>query len=375
MATDPWHYPRRDLAERTLNLLANGPGQALVLFAPRRTGKTEFLLKDLGPLADRNGHRVIYASFWQAPLAPLAVLLHALEISHRQGSFSDRVRSTALALTPKLKLSAPVPGATAESEIDLTQLAGKPPSELLLYLDMLFDQLADPARPTVLLLDEVQELARNDDNGPLVSALRTSLDKRSDGLKVVFTGSSREGLKAMFAAREAPFFHFATPIDLPPLGEGFVDHLLVLFDKTANRSLDRAEALDAFRRLHGNPYFFRSLLELLLLNSGLELADALHDVRDRIASQLGYPETWLSLSPIQRAIVNGLADGLQKPFSQPARDQFGRLLGETAPSAARVQAAIRKLENLELVDRYGGTWRLDDPEFANWVRDRGRNGQ
>ena len=45
-----------------------------------------------------------------------------------------------------------------------------------------------------------------------MAALRASLDKRAERLRVVFTGSSREGLAAMFSARQAPFFHFATPI-------------------------------------------------------------------------------------------------------------------------------------------------------------------
>jgi len=215
MINDPWHYVRDDLATRTLRLLTDGPAQALTLFAPRRTGKTEFLIKDLGPLAEERGHRVIYASFWQAPLSPLAVLLHALESSLKKGTFTDRVRNTALALTPKLKLSAPIQGAKAEAEIDLTTLDKKPPSDLLLYLDDLLERLSRKRKATLLLLDEVQELARNPSNGPLVSAMRTSLDRRSNRLKAVFTGSSREGLAAMFSAREAPFFHFATPIECP----------------------------------------------------------------------------------------------------------------------------------------------------------------
>ena len=53
MAKDPWHFERRELATRTLSLLTDGPAQALTMFAPRRTGKTEFLIKDLAPLAEQ----------------------------------------------------------------------------------------------------------------------------------------------------------------------------------------------------------------------------------------------------------------------------------------------------------------------------------
>lgn len=372
MAKDPWHFERRDLAARILSLLTDGPAQALTMFAPRRTGKTEFLIKDLAPLAEERGHRVIYASFWQAPLSPLAVLLHAFELSLKRGKFSDRLKSTALALTPKLKLSAPVPGGKAEAEIDLTSLDKKPPSDLLLYLDDLLDRLARKRKPTILLLDEIQELARSSNNAPLVAALRTSLDKRSSSLKAVFTGSNREGLATMFSAREAPFFHFATPIELEGLGAPFVDHLLKTFHKTSRRTLIRDNMVNAFDQLHGNPYFFRNLIEVLLLDTTLSIEDGVERVRHRIAVELGYPKIWLTLTPIQRATAQALAKGMTKPFSQESREAIAKAMGGEPPSTARVQAALRKLNKLGLADTYTGEWALDDPEFAAWMRETQR---
>jgi hypothetical protein len=93
-------------------------------------------------MAEDQEHRVIYASFWQAPLSPLAVLLPALKLSLKRGKFSDRLRNTVLALTPKLTLSAPISGVNAAAEIDLTSRDKKPPSDLLLYLDDLLNRLA-----------------------------------------------------------------------------------------------------------------------------------------------------------------------------------------------------------------------------------------
>ena len=156
MAADPWHFPRREFTARVLKLLRDGPGQALTLFGPRRTGKTEFLLKDIAPLAEQRGHRVIYASFWQAPLSPLAVLLHAMETSLRRGTFGDRVRRSVSGLTPTLKLSAF--GAGVEAKVDLTALGGRPPDDLLVHLDDLLERVSGGSKATILLLDEVQGL-------------------------------------------------------------------------------------------------------------------------------------------------------------------------------------------------------------------------
>ena len=63
MAGNHWHFPRSELAETTLNLIVNGPTNAITMFGLRRMGKTEFLRDDLGPLAEKRGHRVIYINF------------------------------------------------------------------------------------------------------------------------------------------------------------------------------------------------------------------------------------------------------------------------------------------------------------------------
>lgn len=369
MARDPWHFRRDELAEQVLGTLAHGPAQALSLFAPRRAGKTEFLVQDLAPHAEAHGHRVIYASFWQAPLSPLAVLLHALEKSRERGRVVDRIRTSAWRVAPKLKLSASVPGTGtgAEAEIDLTRLKGEPPTNLLLHLDDLLGWVSRKGRPTLLLLDEVQELARNRGNASVVAALRTGLDKRRVGLRAVFTGSSRAGLTAMFSNREAPFFHFATPIDLPTLGQPFVEHLLAVFQRTAKRALDRDGMLDAFSRLHRNPYFFRLLVQTMLHDPEHTVRSALDHVRERISADLGYPEAWLSLTPIQRETARALAMGASRPFSRAFRAALGSALGEEAPTAARVQAALRRLERRGIADTARGEWELADPGFGRWI--------
>ena len=362
---DSWHFHREDLARRTLSLLAAGPARALTLFGPRRTGKTEFLIRDLGPVAQADGHRVIYVSFWQTPLSPLAALLHALETSLERGTFADRLRRAGRALSPKLQLSIPMVG---RAEVDVAALSGKPPSDLLLHLDDLLERVSARDKPAILMLDEVQELARSEDNETLVAAMRTSLDKRSDRLKAVFTGSSREGLAAMFTARQAPFFHFATPIDLPPLGEPFVDHVLATMTEVAGRRPDREAMHAAFETFRGNPYYFRMLVEWMILHPHLDAAAAIRDVRRRIAEELGYQDTWLALTPLQRAVAHALREHA-KPFSQASRDAMATRLDDEAPSASRVQAALRRLERLGLADRSDAGWALADAEWGDWIRD------
>ncbi len=372
-APDPWHYPRTELAKRTFALIEKRLANALVLFGPRRIGKTEFLLRDLGPLAEKAGHRVVYASCWQSPLSPAATLLAALHEGLKKRGLAGQLQRLAEGLGPRIRLGAKLPGlGEAGAEIDLTSLKGTPASDVLLLIDELLGKLARKAKPTVLMLDEVQELATEPANRPLVAALRTSLDKRRDGLAAVFTGSNRDALAAMFSHRQAPFFHFATSIELEPLGRPFVEHLLAAFHRATGERLDTAAALAAFEDLHGNPFFFRKLLELLLPESKRDIKTALERLRIGLAANLGYDRLWLSLNPLQRALAHTLARGTQTPFGEANRAEIGRLTNPPPPTIAQTQTALRRLVRLNVVTRIDGNtaYVFDDPELARWIASR-----
>jgi hypothetical protein len=372
---DPWHYPRTALAKRTFALIEQRLANALVLFGPRRIGKTEFLIRDLGPLAEKAGHRVVYASFWQSPLSPVATLLTALHEGQQKRGLVGQLQRLAGGFGPKLKIGAKLAGVgEAGAEIDLAGLKGTPPSDMLLLMDQLLGKLARKTKPTVLMLDEVQELAAEATNRPLVAALRTSLDKRRDGLAVVFTGSNRDALSAMFSDKQAPFFHFATSIELEPLDRPFVAHLLAAFQRATGEKLDLAAALAAFEGLHKNPFFFRKLLELLLPETKRDIPTALESLRRGLVANLGYDRLWLSLNAIQRALAYTLARGAQTPFGEANRTEIGRLTGATPPTIAQTQTALRRLMRLGIVTRMDGntTYVFDDPELARWMGSRPR---
>ncbi|NMS64474.1 hypothetical protein HKB19_02465, partial [Vibrio parahaemolyticus] len=48
---DIWHYPRTQLATFILNGMDKGLLQRVSIFAPRKRGKTQFIQKDIIPMA------------------------------------------------------------------------------------------------------------------------------------------------------------------------------------------------------------------------------------------------------------------------------------------------------------------------------------
>ena len=74
-----WHYHRPALAKIYLDTLNAGLVTSTTIFAPRRAGKTSFLLKDLMPAAKAAGYAVAYVDLWQTKLSPGISIVRALE--------------------------------------------------------------------------------------------------------------------------------------------------------------------------------------------------------------------------------------------------------------------------------------------------------
>ncbi len=105
----------------------------------------------------------------------------------------------------------------------------------------------------------------------------------------------------------------------------------------------------------------------MLYDADHTVGTALEYVRARISEEMGYPAAWLDLEPLQREVARALAPGMCRPFSRSFRESAGTALGEEAPSAARVQAALRKLNRLGIAGTARGEWGLADPGFGHWI--------
>ena len=368
MTRSRWHFPRSEFAGRVYSQLADGPIQGLSLFGPRRTGKTQFLTHDLAPLAESKNHRVVYASLWQTLDTPLGILLYEFDTALRAGPLLDRVKTVAREVAPKFKLK--TPDGSGEMEIDLSKLKGKTPESHLLLLDQYCERLASDDKPAFLLFDEFQEIARSKTAAPLVAALRTSLDKRKNGLVAVFTGSSQAGLRAMFSAKDAPFFRFAAPISLPPMDDAFVDHQLAAFKTTSKAEVKRDVALTIFQRFDRNPLFFQSWLTKIALNPDMSGEDAIAEVQNDIAEEFGFWKQWLDLNDVQRATARLLAEHVDQIYGQQGAGRIRELTGHPAPGSSSIQSAIARLSRLGIADKWDDVWRLNDPLFEAWVKDR-----
>lgn len=365
---DIFHFPRPREAKHCLDLLESGAAQALVMFGPRRTGKTRFLLRDLAPLAEAHKIKTVYVSFWQGQDPPQDLL--AAEIERR---LSIRTPASLQQLWRRIEASATlksphVPGAPSGA-ITLSAKAPAQAKRALLQLDALFDRVCGARGKALFLFDEVQQLALSEANSPFIAQLRTSLDKRSGRALAVFTGSSESGLHAMFAKRDAPLFKLGNRIALQPLSADFVAHQHAALGQRGVRvpAIKLTAALAALNRRASEFELFRNKL----IGQDPPDADAaLKETLAEIADFHGFPRDWAMLAPIHRATLRILADGEEQPYSEDALKRIGALMKAPAPTAPTVQGALRTLQRRNVLQQFErrGAFNFVNDAYPGWIR-------
>lgn len=362
-----WHFPRTDLAQAYLAQFNSGLSHSLTLFAPRRKGKTEFLISDLAPLAETLGYKVCYVSLWALKSDPAAALLTGLIDAACKPSIWQRARR--LFATPLLSLQAEASisgaGVRLEAEFDHTASATK---QDLIEIPRALDQLARQAGngKALMLLDEVQFLARPV-HETLVAALRTALDTRKDTVRTVFTGSSRVRLQEMFDTIKAPLFQFSQRTHFPDLDQRFTRFMAANFQRVTQRQLDTELAWAGFQCLGCSPGLFRDAINEQVMRGGTDFLTVCREIRAGAESRADLLGLWNRLKPIEQLVVQAVlqGDGL---YAERTRQRLAQALGVDEVSASQVQSVVNRLVGEQILFAKGrGTYEIEDAGLRDWL--------
>ena len=358
MHDDPWHFSRNALAQQVLAMFETGLASALTFFAPRRMGKTEFLRKDITPVAEAKGWKVFYFSFLDADATAAQSFAQALAAFAKGDGLLAKV-GKALGRVDK------VTGGAAGVQAGV-ELRGAEADDIKAVIQ----RLAKGQGKTLLLLDEVQALA-NPSHKTFVAALRTALDMHKETVKVIFTGSSREGLRRMFSQANAPFFHFGQNLPFPQLNRDFTDHLTAVFQRTTTRTIDPDSLWQCFVDMGHVPQLARSLVERLALNPTLSVEAAKTALIEEINHNRDYLSDWSRCSALERILLSMIAasTGAFEPYGVSTREALAKSLGVPEVPVPTVQSALRSLTRRALIFKPEGrsSHEIEDPMFREWL--------
>jgi hypothetical protein len=365
---DIWHYHRPALAKVYLDTLNAGLVTSTTIFAPRRAGKTSFLLKDLMPAAEKAGYSVAYADLWQTRLLPGAAIVRALERALEPHGIVDTVVAKLSAPVRKIKGKVELVGTKIEGEIELGEGDVKVQTDMALQIDELIGKLC-ARKPLLLLVDEAQELARTRDHEAVATALRTAMARYESRLRVVFTGSSRTRLGHVFSNANAPLYSTGSAIvDFPLLNRDFVEYIAERFEQATTRTLAVVPAWQAFQGFHQQPEPFLSGVVNMVLSPALTLDEAMHRVAEQLARTENHEGAWAALDATQKALLRMLTDDpMLKPYSKPVLARLRTEIGVEALGVTHVQRAMTKLSAL-VAKSPRDTYEFENEAFAQWVR-------
>ena len=359
-------FRRPQLADAFVQRLVGplGQGKPLLLYGPRRIGKTTFLRNDLLPALAERGILPLYVNLWSNRTAdPAALLERAIEDATRPGWMGRtlaRVRKVGAAgIHAEI---APMDAARGETIAGLEAL------------------VRHAKRPVALIIDEAQQALATPEGATFMYALKTAWEVVNQGtaahkdgprLVIVMTGSARDKLARLAVPKGSPFFGAAIPEEFPALPDEFARAYATYANQrlTVALRLDAEATVNAFDRLGRRAeHLFRLVAQAVDRMTG--------DVEAVCASMLAdlareadrdFRTTLEGLTDLQIAVLRRIGAG--KPlFSREALDYYSRAVGETT-TANEAQTAALQLRAQGLVwNAARGVYEIEDDAFADWLR-------
>jgi hypothetical protein len=363
----------QDLAGESLVDYSSG----MFLAAPRRTGKSTFLNNDFIPECVQRGWLPVYVDLWSdRDAAPAQLISGAIgtALARFEGALARTAKKAGIDKINLLR--------TLSWDFTRPQLpAGTTLAQALAVLHQVSGQLV------VLIIDEAQHALNSEDGLNAMFALKAARDHlnrgdRPDGLRLVFTGSSRDKLANLVLKSKQPFFG-ASITPFPLLGREYVEFITALWNRRlADSNQFKVEDLAyAFELVGRRPEMLNKLLAEVSVGLGEagNLGELLRNgaLNHQAGVWSDYESAWNELTPLQQAVLEVMAErtlGRQpfSPFTEQTLVEVSRKLEQAQAVAnvntANVQKALDALRDKELVWKANrGEYALEDTAMAEWL--------
>lgn len=299
---DPWFYRRPELTRAYGTFCSDTLFSRMVFLGSRRIGKTSFFLHDLSPHLIELGMTPIYISMWGNKNSPhiefVDRLTDALDELSKEGAVSRLLKSQ----IHKLAVGNQI--AKMEVEFSPSQASDVDLSNIKVLLDSVVEKAG--GAKVVLILDEFQHLVTSTKFENFQYSLRTLLDTLGTRLTVIYTGSSRTGIKAAFEDKSLPFYQSATVQEFPMLDDGFITHCTGLLKNTYGIEIDRLALLDFWNDTDHSPHWtinlMRDIVNKKVLGNSFSLASSIEFIHDAMCEEESHTELLKSMSKTDKAV-------------------------------------------------------------------------
>ena len=340
-------------------------GQDVVLFAPRRYGKSSLVWKVAQRLVKK---RVLVAQVDLMTTPTKERLAEKLATTIYEDVASPLFRAKErLRVFQNLRIKPTVMVNPEDSSLGFTFEAGRAPQDLDETLERLLELpgklAAERDRQAVLILDEFQEIVDIDRDLP---KLMRAVFQQQPEVSHIYLGSKRHMMRRIFSDENEPFWRSAKPMELGVIKpELFAGYIVDQFAASGRRI--RPDAVERVLAItHGHPYATQELAYFLWQTTRSRTAADVAQVDEALAAVLRsehahFSLVWSRASSAQRTLLQALAGQPGHPLSKAYRRRFA------LPGPSTVQKALEALEREELITRDAGFAEISEPFLAEWI--------
>src|SRR4051794_18129728 len=342
-------------------------GQDVVIFAPRRFGKTS--------LVDRVQQRLVrdrvlvgQINLMKAPTKEkLAEKLASTVYDDIAGPLT-RAKDFGARIFRGLRITPTMMVDPDTGTLTFSFGAGHHAEDVDATLERLFELVAQVAaerdRRALLILDEFQEIIELDPQLPKL--LRSVLQEQPE-VAHFYLGSKRHMMERIFNDANEPFWRSAKQLELGVIDAAPFGAFIAERFTATNRRAEPAVVDEVLRITGGHPYATQELCYFLWEETPARRTAnraRLDAAVDRVlrSEHTHFSLVWDRAAANQKRVLQALAREAGHPFAEDYRRRHG------LPSVSSTQKAVEALARDELIGRDRGRAWIAEPFLAEWIR-------
>jgi len=356
-----------DREEETVELLRDlKRGQNVIIYSPRRYGKTSLIKKVLESLR-KDGMITIYIDLYKATSKQKLIDVFAKSVAEQTESNLKKGFAVIKELLPKL-LPKIIFRQTGLPEIEFEYNRNQSIMPLLSDVLELVHKISKKRKKNaVVVFDEFQEIMNFEDD-EIEREMRSHFQSHQN-ISYVFLGSKQHLMKKLFLDKSRPFYNSGKHFPLGKIENEKFSIFIKNNFKSNGMKIDNETIGEILGKTQGHPYYTQLLCNVLwdycvenkikfIKNKEVDLA--LDKVLKRESH--AYIEIWEGIRGNARLVLEAMA---KQDFVKAFSSAF--LLENRLGTASSIQRAIKILENRGLIEKQEGSYYIADVFFKLWI--------
>lgn len=256
----------------------------------------------------------------------------------------------------------------------LDPVTGEPSFELKLgdiekpdfTLDQIFEYLESEKKPTIVAIDEFQQVANYEDSD--TEAILRSKIQQCRKTHFIFSGSHQHIMNEMFLSQNRPFYQSAIPMNLETIPSEtyckFASDLFTKFKKKINSGIIQK----VYESFEGTTWFVQTIMNELfaLTDKGKTCQEKYIEEAFKniiLVQEPQFRDQLATLPPKQKALLQAIAKegSVTNITAAPFIKKYN------LSSASSVQASLKGLLAKQIVSEISEKYRIYDYFFAFWL--------